>query len=96
VSFRVSRAAAADLLNILEQGIQRFGPGQAVDYIDGFERAFVQLAEFPMSGPERVDLDMSQRMRAFDAHIIFYAVEPDSCVLITRIRHGLEDSNPNG
>jgi plasmid stabilization system protein ParE len=51
VSFRVSRAAAADLLNILEQGIQRFGPGQAVDYVDGFERAFLQLAEFPMSGP---------------------------------------------
>lgn len=95
MSFRVSRAAAADLLNILEQGIQRFGPGQAVDYVDGFERAFVQLAQFPLSGPERADLDMSQRMRAFGAHIIYYAVEPDGSVLITRIRHGREDWNPN-
>jgi hypothetical protein len=48
-----------------------------------------------MSSPERADLDMSQRMRAFGAHIIFDAVEPDGSILFTRIRHGREDWNPN-
>ena len=35
-------------------------------------------------------------MRTFGAHIIFYAVELDGSVLITRIRQGREDWNPNG
>ncbi|MDP3460001.1 MAG: type II toxin-antitoxin system RelE/ParE family toxin [Hyphomonas sp.] len=95
MSFRVSRAAAADLINILEQGIRQFGPAQATSYIDGIESAFQLLADFPKSSPERGDLYRMQRIYPFGAHLIFYALEPDGSVLITRIRHGREDWNPN-
>tara|TARA_R110000796_G_scaffold50961_2_gene120347 strand:- start:319 stop:576 length:258 start_codon:yes stop_codon:yes gene_type:complete len=78
-------------MNILEQGIQRFGPAQATGYMDGIEGAFLLLSEFPRSSPERTDLQWKQRMYPFGAHLIFYAIEPDGSILITRIRHGHED-----
>ncbi len=91
MSFRVSRAAAADLINIPEQGIRHFGPAQATSYIDGIEGAFQLLAEFPRPSPERGDLSRPQRVSPFGAHLIFYELEPDGSILITRIRHGHED-----
>ncbi len=91
MSFRVSRAATADLLTVLEQGIQRFGPIQATSYIEGLQGVFQLLAEFPKSSPERTDLDLNQRVRPFGSHLVFYAIEPDGSIVITRIRHSRED-----
>jgi plasmid stabilization system protein ParE len=55
-------------VNILEQGIQRFGPAQATGYMDGIEGVFLPLSEFPRSSPERTDLQWKQRMYPFGAH----------------------------
>lgn len=91
MSFRVSRAAASDLVRIFEQGIQQFGAAQATRYLDGFEAAFLHLAEYPLSSPERTDLYRKQRMYPYGTHLIFYAIEAGGSILTIRIRHGHED-----
>lgn len=91
MSFRVSRAAASDLVRIFEHGIQQFGAAQAMRYLDGFEAAFLHLAEYPLSCPERADLYPVQRMYPCGAHLIFYEIEEGGGILIIRIRHGHED-----
>lgn len=91
MSFRVSRAAASDLIRIFEQGIQRFGAAQATRYLDGLEGAFLYLSEYPRSSPERMDLYRKQRMYPYGAHLIFYDIEENGSILITRIRHRHED-----
>lgn len=91
MSFRVSRAAASDLVRIFEQGIQKFGVAQATGYLDRFEAAFLHLAEYPRSSPERTDLSPRQSIYPCGAHLIFYEVEEGGSILIIRIRHGHED-----
>lgn len=91
MSFRVSRAAATDLIINFEPGIQRFGAAQATRYLDGLEGAFLHLSEYPRSSPEIMDLCRKQRMYPYGAHLIFCDIEVDGSILITRIRHGHED-----
>jgi plasmid stabilization system protein ParE len=65
VSFGASRAAASDLAQILEQGLRQFGAAQAAQYLDGIETVFLELAVFPRSSPQKVDLYRNQRGRSY-------------------------------
>jgi toxin ParE1/3/4 len=90
VAVRRSAQADADLIDIYLQSATLFGPHQAEQYLDGLERAFQLIAEFPLAARLRTELVPPIRVHAHGAHVILYVVEePD--VYVLRIRHGGED-----
>lgn len=82
---KLSRAAEADLAEIRDYTIERFGIEQAVIYIDGLERAFRRIMDYPKSG-EPADLHPDVRSVSTGDHRAYYRVGKDE-ILIVRILH---------
>ena len=87
---RLSAEADADIRRLIVQGLDRFGPGQVADYLDGLDMTFSSIGDYPELGKARSEFRLPYRTFAYHAHIIFYRIDDDG-VLITRIRHGRED-----
>ena len=90
MSFALSKEADADIRAIIEQGLDRFGVNQAMDYLEGLETAFQLLADFPHVGGAREEFQKPYRFYPYKAHLIFYRID-NADVFITRIRHARED-----
>lgn len=91
MSFRLSSAAANDILAIAEQGIQLFGIMQARRYNDDLFRLFEVIAANPRMARERHELSPPMRIHPFKAHLVVYAVDEGGDVFIVRVRHGHEE-----
>lgn len=90
MTYFISRAAVADIDHVAREGLERFGPQQAAEYVDGMLRAFELVAAFPAANRERPELSPPQQVHRYGAHLIFYTQRgPD--VEILRVRHGRED-----
>ena len=89
--YRLSHAAADDLVDIFLTGIAEFGPAQADIYHAGLERAFAFLAEYPRAARLRLEITPPVRAYPYKAHLIIYELASDDSVLILRVRHGRED-----
>lgn len=89
-SYKLSKAADADLDAILEYGILTHGEAQADRYFDGLIAKFESLGANPLLYAERLEIDPAVRVCPFGAHVIIYVVDSDD-VLILRVRHGRED-----
>jgi toxin ParE1/3/4 len=83
---RLSDAAESDLTDILQYTETRWGDEQADLYQAKLERAFVELAEFPMLGRVRSDLPRGYRSRLVEEYVIYYRVEGDT-IFVSRIAH---------
>ena len=90
MTFRLSRAAEQDLIDIHATSLQMFGEAQAGRYQDVLERAFDAIAAFPEIARERPEFDPPVRIHPCKAHVIVYVSESDG-PLIIRVRHGRED-----
>ena len=88
--YRLSREAAADIDYIGARGISRFGLEQALKYHLGLESRFELLAQFPRMGTPIYDLRPGLYHFLYEAHMIFYLIEPDD-ILIVRVLYAAAD-----
>ena len=90
MSYRLSRAADADLVRVYAESYVRFGPNQADAYNDRLFAAFDLIAANPAIARERTEYAPPVRIHPVGTHVVVY-VETDEGVLIVRVRHGRED-----
>lgn len=93
MTYRLSRKAEADVIQLYVEGVEAFGAAQAEAYLSGLERAFAFLAEFPLAARERTETMPPVRIHPYQSHIIVYVVEGRR-ITILRVRHGREDWEP--
>ena len=89
-SYRLSRLAAADLQEIAEYTIERFGILQARSYRDSLKICFVQLANNPELGRRAEHLMHGLQRFEHQSHVVFYISEPGN-LLIVRVLHSSMD-----
>lgn len=90
MTYRLSRKAEEDILQIYVTGVGLFGVDQAERYYAGLEQAFLFLAQFPYAAPQRTELSRSSRMHPYKSHLIVYRLDGRN-IVIQRVRHGQED-----
>ena len=91
MTWRLSRAAEEDLIEIWLYGSEHHGPAQADRYQDSLESTFALLAQFPELARERSELTPPVRVHPFGSHLIFYLVRPTGSVFVVLVRHKRED-----
>jgi toxin ParE1/3/4 len=87
----ISKAADADLTDILDYGTRMHGVAASDEYYNGLCAAFDFLCEWPMAGPEDLDTDLGLRKWRYGQHRIFYEVG-DEVLLIVRVFHVAADA----
>jgi toxin ParE1/3/4 len=90
MTYRLSRRAEQDLIDIYVASVEAFGPAQAERYQDVLEQAFDLIAEYPLIARERPELIPPARIHPCKSHIIVYLIDAAG-PLILRVRHGAED-----
>jgi len=90
-SYRLSRLAAADLQEIAEYTIERFGIMQARRYRESLKTCFVQLANNPTLGKRAEQLMHGLQRFEHQSHVVFYISEPKN-ILIVRVLHSSMDA----
>ena len=70
-AFRLTRRADHDLGGIYEYTIVNFGLRQARNYLNGLQRCFEFLAEYPETGPRAETLAPGLRRYLFRSHTVF-------------------------
>jgi len=90
MTYRLSRKAEEDVIQLYVAGVREFGHDQAETYFAGLERSFEFLASYPRAGQVRAEIMPPVRTHAYRSHIVVYAIEGRD-VLILRVRHARED-----
>jgi toxin ParE1/3/4 len=90
-TYRKTRRADEDLKEIYRYTRRTWGRTQAEHYVRGLEQRFRALADSPLSGIVREDLQ-PEGLRSFvhGSHVVFYQPQPYG-VLIVRVLHGRQD-----
>ena len=91
VAYRLSSKAAADIEDIYEFTVVRFGLTQARDYIHALEARFENLAQNPRFGRSAEELAPGLRRSEIKAHVIFYVTDQRG-VRIVRVLHAQMDA----
>ncbi|GGK41040.1 type II toxin-antitoxin system RelE/ParE family toxin [Salinarimonas ramus] len=91
MTWRLTKAANADLVRILRESKKLFGAVRAAAYGREFRAAFDFLAEHPRAARERRDLSPPVRLHPVRSHVIVYVVDESDDVAVVRIRHARED-----
>lgn len=89
-NYRLSRLAAADLEEIAEFTIERFGIEQSRRYRDGLKSCFDLLANSPALGRRAEQLIRGLRRYEHQSHVVFYMSEPEG-LLTVRVLHSSID-----
>lgn len=89
--FRLTRAAADDLITIFLEGIEQFGLPQADTYHEALSAIFAFLADYPQAARLREEISPPVRVHPYKAHLVIYDVGDEDEVIILRVRHGRED-----
>lgn len=97
MTYRLSRKAEDDIIQIFVDGAADFGLARAERYHAGLERSLSFLAEHPRAARERTEINPPVRVHPYGSHVIVYVLDAVG-VLILRVRHGREDwaGNPTG
>jgi toxin ParE1/3/4 len=85
-TFRLSRLAEADLLNIGIYTLHTWGEAQTIRYIDELEDCCQRLADSPTSGRPCDHIRPGLYRREVRKHVIFFRREPAG-ILVSRILH---------
>jgi toxin ParE1/3/4 len=89
--YRRTRRADEDLKEIYRYTRRMWGREQAERYIHGLEQRFRALANRPLTGIIREDLQPEGlRSVVHGSHVVFYQPQPYG-VLIVRVLHGRQD-----
>lgn len=86
-SYRLTKRAEDDLLDIFLFGLETFGLLQAERYKDGLEHCFQLLADNPKLGRTAETIGLGIRRHEHLSHVILYE-EADGGVLIIALVHG--------
>ncbi|WP_019959601.1 type II toxin-antitoxin system RelE/ParE family toxin [Woodsholea maritima] len=92
MTYRLSRAAEADLQALLDYGYAHYSAHHVDAYWQVLIDAFETLGRYPHLARLRRELNPHVRIHRCQAHIIIYMQDdgtPD--ILILRVRHHLED-----
>ena len=90
MSYRLSKAAENDVIDIFVDGEMLFGVAQAEFYHNGLETTLNMLAEYPESGKEYRVIDPPVRIFSYSAHLIIYTINNND-VLVLRVLNGRQD-----
>ena len=91
MTFRLTRRAEDDIVDIYRFTAETFGLQQADAYHDRLHKAFRIIGEQPNIARERPEISPPVRIHPCGAHIIIYVAPHGEPVLILRVRHGSED-----
>lgn len=89
-SYRISKAAQADLLEIAQYGDKKYGIAQSNQYRDQLQLQFENLAQNPELYRECMELFPNIRICPFKPYMIVYTIKQNE-VIFLRIRHQRED-----
>ena len=89
-NYRLSRLAAADLEEIAEYTIERFGIEQSRRYRDGLKTCFVQLANSPALGRRAERLIRGLRRFEHQSHVVFYTSEPENLLIVSVLQSSID------
>lgn len=87
-SYRLTRQAEDDILDIFLYGIEQFGPQQARRYKDDLARCFEALARTPRMGRLAPAIGVGVRRHEHASHVILYEIDDHGGILILAIVHG--------
>jgi toxin ParE1/3/4 len=90
MTYRLTREAEADIIEIAEIGIRNWGVRQARTYHDGLFELFALIASTPEMARQRNELTPPVRVQRYRAHLVLYLIEDDG-VLVVRVRHSRGD-----
>lgn len=74
-SYRLSRLAAEDLLEIATYGLERFGPEQSLKYRDSLQIQFEKIAQNPDRYPSVDHIRKGYRRAVCGVHSIYCRVD---------------------
>lgn len=94
MTYRLTREAEADVIDIAEIGIRTWAIRQAQTYHNGLFDLFDLIASTPEMARERSELSPPVRVQRYRAHLVMYLIQ-DGGVLIVRVRHSREDWQEN-
>lgn len=86
----LSLRAIADLDDIRDFSVERFGAARAILYLDAIERAFRRLLAHPEIGVLRDDLGAAVRSYPVEQHRIYYVTRRER-VVVRRVLHKAMD-----
>jgi toxin ParE1/3/4 len=89
-SYRLSAEAVTDIEAIADYGIVTFGLTQALKYHLALESRFELLAQFPRIGLPTYDLRPGLYRYPYEAHSIFYTIEPDQVFIVSVLYAGAD------
>ena len=84
VRYQLTAEARADLREIAQFGVERFGARQAAQYADGLEDAFARIAANPLSYQSIDHLRAGYRRAVYRSHSIYYRADAGG-ILIVRV-----------
>lgn len=90
MTYRTTRRADQDIIDIYVYGAAEFGIEQAERYHEGLVETFEALSANPLMARERPEIDPPVRLHPYRSHLIVYVVR-DEGVLIVRVLHGRQE-----
>lgn len=90
MTYRLTKQADQDIVEIYSLGAEQFGVVQADRYANDLFDTLELLASNPRIARERSELKPPVRLHPFGAHLIAYLVRSDH-ILIVRVLHGRKD-----
>lgn len=84
MTYRTTRQADQEIIDIYLRGCREFGQRQAELYHDGLARAFDLIATEPRIAGERREFTPPVRLHPYKSHLIIYVLD-DVGVLIVRV-----------
>lgn len=85
-SYRLTRQAEDDLIDIFLYSIEQFGPQQAARYKEELKSCFALLATRPRMGRPAATIAEGVRRHEHRSHVILYELQ-DDLVLILAVIH---------
>ena len=90
MTYRTTRQADRDIIDIYIRGAAEFGHTQAERYHEGLVAALELLASNPQLARERSEFEPPVRLYPYKAHMIVYA-QHEPGILVIRVLHGRQD-----
>ena len=80
--FRLTEIARTDILDLIEYGVEQFGPKVSHAYVDGLYALFDRLAQQPMIG-RALAADPDARRHPYRRHVVLYEIASFGIVILS-------------
>ncbi len=90
MTYRTTRRADQDIIDIYLWGCREFGQRQAETYHEGLAATIDLITDNPRMARERPEFNPPVRLHPYRSHMIVYVLDA-SGVLIVRVLHGRQE-----